>query len=55
MTERPFLKIVPAKDGCAYRKSDPSILVVQPAQDRAANDAPDNLGGARYGLCVPKT
>jgi hypothetical protein len=32
--------------GCAYRKSNPGILVVQSAQDRAAENASNFLGGA---------
>ena len=31
---------------CAYRKSNPGILVVQSAQDRAAENASNFLGGA---------
>jgi hypothetical protein len=31
--------------GCAYRKSSPSILVMQSAQDRAAQNASRCLGG----------
>jgi hypothetical protein len=30
---------------CAYRKSNPDILVVQSAQDRTADNAFDRLGG----------
>ena len=33
----------------ANRKSNPSILVVQSALDRAANNASSRLGGTRYG------
>jgi len=32
---------------CACRKSNPNILVVQPAQDRAAKNGPGQLDGAR--------
>ena len=32
--------------GCAYRKSNPGILVVQSAQNRATENAPNFLGGA---------
>jgi hypothetical protein len=32
---------------CAYRKSNPNILVVQPAQDRAAKNGPGQFDGAR--------
>ena len=32
-------------DGCAYRKSSPSILVMQSTQDRTAQNAPRCLGG----------
>jgi hypothetical protein len=32
--------------GCAYRKSNPAILVVQSAQDRMADSASGCLGGA---------
>jgi len=34
-------------DGCACRKSNPNILVVQPAQDRAAKNGPGQFDGAR--------
>ena len=33
--------------GCACRKSNPNILVVQPAQDRAAKNGPGQFDGAR--------
>ena len=32
--------------GCAYRKSNPAILMVQSAQDRAADDIPGPLNAA---------
>jgi hypothetical protein len=32
---------------CAYRKSHPAILMVQSAQDRAADDIPGPLNAAR--------
>jgi hypothetical protein len=32
--------------GCAYRKSSPSILVMQFTQDRTALNAPRYLGGS---------
>ena len=32
---------------CACRKSNPNILVVQPAQDRAAKNGPGRFDGAR--------
>jgi hypothetical protein len=32
---------------CACRKSNPNILVVQPAQDRAAKNGPGQFGGTR--------
>jgi hypothetical protein len=32
-------------DACAYRKSSPSILVMQSTQDRTAQNAPRCLGG----------
>jgi len=32
---------------CAYRKSNPAILMVQSAQDRAADDIPGPLNAAR--------
>ena len=35
--------------GCACRKSNPDILVMQPAQDRTAKNVTDGLNGARYG------
>ena len=31
---------------CAYRKSNPGVLVVQSAQNRATEDASNWLGGA---------
>jgi hypothetical protein len=31
---------------CAYRKSNPAILMVQSAQDRAADDIPGPLNAA---------
>ena len=34
---------------CAYRKSDPAILMVQAAQDRAADDIPGPLNAAMDG------
>jgi hypothetical protein len=34
------------KLACAYRKSNPGILVVQSAQNRATENAPNCLGGA---------
>jgi hypothetical protein len=34
-------------DGCACRKSNPKILVVQPAQDREAKNGPGQFDGAR--------
>ena len=36
-----------AAGGCAYRKSHPAILMVQSAQDRAADDIPGRLNVAR--------
>jgi predicted outer membrane protein len=40
------LKVSPEdKDTCAYRKSSPSILVMQSTQDRTAQNAPRCLGG----------
>jgi hypothetical protein len=33
--------------GCACRKSNPGILVMQPAQDWAAKNVPDAIDGAR--------
>ena len=33
-------------DACACRKSNPNILVVQPAQDRAAKNGPGQFDGA---------
>jgi hypothetical protein len=32
-------------DSCAYRKSNPAILMMQSAQDRAAENAPGGLDG----------
>ena len=34
------------RNACAYRKSNPDILVVQSAQDRATENASNCLGGA---------
>ena len=34
--------------GCAYRKSNPAILMVQSAQDRAADDIPGPLNAAMH-------
>jgi hypothetical protein len=36
-------------DSCAYRKSNPAILMVQSAQDRAADDIPGPLNAAMDG------
>jgi hypothetical protein len=36
-------------DACAYRKSNPAILMVQSAQDRAADDIPGPLNAAMDG------
>jgi hypothetical protein len=36
----------PARATCAYRKSNPSILVVQSAQDRVTENASGCLDGA---------
>jgi hypothetical protein len=33
---------------CAYRKSNPAILMVQSAQDRAADDIPGPLNAAMH-------
>ena len=33
---------------CACRKSNPDILVMQPAQDRTAKNVTDGSNGARY-------
>ena len=38
---------VTISDGCGCRKSNPNILVVQPAQDRAAKNGPGQFDGAR--------
>jgi hypothetical protein len=35
------------RESCAYRKSHPAILTVQPAQDRAADDIANPLNAAR--------
>src|ERR1700757_3765862 len=37
----------PPFSACAYRKSYPAILMVQSAQDRAADDLPNPLDAAR--------
>jgi GcrA cell cycle regulator len=46
---RPLDKVVstrkPARTTCAYRKSSPSILVMQSTQDRTAQNASRCLGG----------
>jgi len=34
-------------DNCAYRKSNPDILVVQPAENWAAKNVPGAIDGAR--------
>jgi hypothetical protein len=39
--------ILDAYSHCAYRKSHPAILMVQSAQDRAADDIPGPLNAAR--------
>jgi hypothetical protein len=36
-------------DRCAYQKSNPAILMVQSAQDRAADDIPGPLNAAMDG------
>jgi hypothetical protein len=41
--EAPDILILNA--GCAYRKSNPAILMVQSAQDRMADNASGCLGG----------
>ena len=43
---RPVPKRRPALLACAYRKSNPAILMVQSAQDRAADDIPGPLNAA---------
>jgi hypothetical protein len=40
-------EVVAAIMACACRKSNPNILVVQPAQDRAAKNGPGWFDGAR--------
>ena len=40
-------KYPPAKPGCACRKSNPDILVMQSAEDWAAKNTPCPLHGAR--------
>ena len=37
---------ISAAHGCAYRKSNPGILMVQSAQDRTTENASGCLGGA---------
>jgi len=39
----------PTSGGCAYRKSNPDIFVMQSAEDRAAQNTPCRLYGARQG------
>jgi hypothetical protein len=41
------LIVLRRKMRCACRKSNPNILVVQPAQDRAAKNGPGQFDGAR--------
>jgi AcrR family transcriptional regulator len=36
------------RPSCAYRKSNPGILMMETAQDRAADNVPGPLGGAWY-------
>src|SRR6267378_7729705 len=44
---RTFLRNHAPDIACACRKSNPNILVVQPAQDRAAKNGPGQFDGAR--------
>jgi hypothetical protein len=49
--ESQMLRLEDAADGnapCACRKSNPDILMMQPAQDRTAKNVTDDLNGARY-------
>jgi hypothetical protein len=46
---RRFLSREGVCGGCAYRKSNPAILMVQSAQDRAADDIPGPLNAAMDG------
>jgi hypothetical protein len=39
---------VRSSGGCACRKSNPDILIMQPAQYRSTIDMPRTLNGARY-------
>ena len=41
--------IVGPRRACACRKSNPDILMMQPAQDRKAKNITDDLNGTRYG------
>ena len=51
MPRRVFLAVIATifalTAACACRKSNPNILVVQPAQDRAAKNGPGQFDGAR--------
>ena len=40
--------VMSVRSTCACRKSPPDILVMQPAQDRAAKNMSGMLNGARY-------
>ena len=47
---RRFIELGQAElDPCACRKSNPDILVMQPAQDRTAKNVTNGSDGARYG------
>src|SRR5260370_12011693 len=39
---------------CAYRKSNPNVLVVQPAQERAAKNGPGQFDGGETGASFSK-
>jgi hypothetical protein len=36
-----------SRSGCPYRKSNPGILMMETAEDRATDNIPDPLGTAR--------
>ncbi len=44
---RPFVAVLSIMLTCPCRKSNPNVLVVQPAQDRAAKNGPGQFDGAR--------
>jgi NAD(P)-dependent dehydrogenase (short-subunit alcohol dehydrogenase family) len=47
-SDDPAILVIEGDITCAYRKSSPSILVMQSTQDRTAQNASRCLGGTRY-------